>query len=264
MTTQDLQQLVAAHAAVYDGLLAATADLDDAGWATPTGCPGWDVHDQLAHCIGTERLMLGHPPAEVDVPERPYLRSDFARLVERDVEARRAVTAEFLREEAEVTFVRRRAWLDRLQADALDGEMTTPLGPMPGRRGLRLRLFDLTCHEEDVRRAVSLPAAAGPHVEVAVGTALRLLAAQLPKRLGGATGVVGVRVDGHEGVGLDLGDGRFLTALADAPDVVLRCSSREVLALVGGRADAPAADGLDIEGDTDLGARVVAAAAVTP
>lgn len=264
MTTQDLQELVTAHAAVYDGLLGATADLDDTAWATPTGCPGWDVHDQLAHCIGTERLMLGHPPAEVEVPDRPYLRSDFARLVERDVEARRGVTAQFLREEAEVTFVRRRAWLDRLSADDLDGEMPTPLGPMPGRRGLRIRLFDLTCHEEDVRRALDLPAAAGPHVEVAVGTALRSLAAGLPQRLGGARGVVAVRVNGADEAGLDVATGRFHARLDEAPDATLSGSARQVLALVGGRSDAPSFDELDVEGDTALLRRVVAAAGVTP
>ncbi|MEX2503913.1 MAG: maleylpyruvate isomerase family mycothiol-dependent enzyme [Egicoccus sp.] len=264
MTTQDLQRLVAAHAAVYEGLLGATTDLDGIAWATPTGCPGWDVHDQLAHCIGTERLMLGHQPAEVDVPDRPYLRSDFARLVERDVEARRNVTAEFLREEAEVTFVRRRRWLDRLSPDDLDGQMPTPIGPMPGRRGLRIRLFDLTCHEEDVRRALGLPAAEGPHVDVAVGTALRSLAAGLAQRLDGVRGVVAVRVNGGADVGLDVATGRFHAQLDEAPDVTIGCTARQVLALTGGRSDAPPFGDLDVEGDLALAERVVAAAGVTP
>lgn len=263
MATQDLEVLVAAHAAVYDGLLAATADLDDAGWSTPTGCPGWDVHDQLAHCIGTERLMLGHPLAEVEVPDRPYLRSDFARLVERDVEARRGVAHAFLREEAEATFARRRARLERLEAADLDAELDTPLGPMPARRGLRVRLFDLTCHEEDVRRALGLPAAAGPHVEVALGTALRSLAAGLPGRLEG-DGLLAWRIDDQPLVGVDVGTGTYHARLDAAPDATVTCTSRQALALIAGRSDAPSIDAVQVEGDVGLAGRAIAVAGVTP
>ena len=40
---------------VCDGLTAAQ-------WATPTDCPGWTVHDNVAHMIGTERMLLGEQP----------------------------------------------------------------------------------------------------------------------------------------------------------------------------------------------------------
>lgn len=264
MATEDQVGLVDGHLAVYDGLMAATADLDDAQWATPTGCPGWSVHDQLAHCIGTERLMLGHPIAEVEVPDLPHLRSDFGRMVERDVEARRGVAAVFLREEAEVTFARRRAKLEGLRGEELDGELETPLGRMPARRGLRMRLFDLTSHEEDVRRALDLPPAEGPHVTVAVTTALRSLAASLPGRLPGAGGLIAVQLGAADPVGIDVATGRFQGVPAGAPDATLSCSPRQLLALAGGRADAPGIGELQISGDHDLAARVVSVAGITP
>ncbi|MFA9445061.1 maleylpyruvate isomerase family mycothiol-dependent enzyme [Egicoccus sp. AB-alg6-2] len=259
-----LTGLVAGHRAVYDGLLAATDGLDDPAWRMPTGCPGWSVHDQLAHCIGTERLMLGHPLADVEVPDLPHLRSDFGRQVERDVEARRNVAAVFLREEAEVTFVRRQAKLEALVDADLDADLETPLGRMPARRGLRMRLFDLTCHEEDVRRALGLPVASGPHVEIAVVTATRSLAAVLPRRLPDAAGVVAVTVDGAEPVAIDAATGALLPPSEATPDATLTCTTRQFLALTCGRSDAPAAAELDLAGDLDLARQVVAVAGFTP
>ena len=36
--------------------------LTDDQWITPTDCPGWSVFDNVAHMIGTERMLAGEQP----------------------------------------------------------------------------------------------------------------------------------------------------------------------------------------------------------
>ena len=58
-------ELLGSEWSIIIGLL---AGLDDAAWSRPA-LPGWDVHDVLAHLIGTERTLAGdqHPdPADID------------------------------------------------------------------------------------------------------------------------------------------------------------------------------------------------------
>ena len=58
-------ELLGGEWSIIIGLL---AGLDDAAWSRPA-LPGWDVHDVLAHLIGTERTLAGeqHPdPADID------------------------------------------------------------------------------------------------------------------------------------------------------------------------------------------------------
>ena len=60
--------LVAQLEEVWDSLAVLGADLDDAGWATDTRCPGWPVSAQYAHIIGTESMILGRPNPDVKAP----------------------------------------------------------------------------------------------------------------------------------------------------------------------------------------------------
>src|SRR5215469_14728063 len=41
------------------------ASLDAAAWSAPA-LPGWDVHDVLAHMVGTERMLDGATPPQVE------------------------------------------------------------------------------------------------------------------------------------------------------------------------------------------------------
>lgn len=253
--------LIAAHDAVFTGLLDATAGLDDAGWATPTGCPGWDVHDQLAHCVGVERMMLGDPRPSVEVPDAPHLRNAMGRVIEVDVEVRRGVPGGELRAEAEETFGRRLAMLESMTADDLEAEMDSPIGRHRGAKVLRTRVFDLVAHEQDIRRALGRETElAGAHAEVAVEQVLRAWAAVLPSRLPGR-GTVAVEVPGRDPVVIDLG--------ADGEEAVdararIELTPGEVLSLGCGRSDAPDLDELAVEGDRGLASAFHANAAITP
>ena len=56
--TDVLTQVLADLAAEGDRLEALVADLDDAGWHTPTPAPGWDVATQVAHLAWTDDVAL--------------------------------------------------------------------------------------------------------------------------------------------------------------------------------------------------------------
>jgi uncharacterized protein (TIGR03083 family) len=260
-------QLIAAHRAVFDGVLAALDDLDEQGWTAPTGCPGWDVHDQLAHIVGVERAMLGDVPDQVELPaELPHVVNDFGRMVELAVHARRGVTADALLDEARATFERRLAHLDTVATASLAEPMDGPGGMrFKASQMLRTRVFDITCHEQDIRRAVGRHGdLEGPHVDIAVEQVLRAWARHLPERVGGE-GVLAVEVAGRAGATIHLRDGRLTRGdEGDPADATIRLDAGALLAIGTGRSDAPGVDELEVEGDRALVERVLVVASVTP
>jgi uncharacterized protein (TIGR03083 family) len=263
-----LDALVGAYRDALEGLLAATDGLDDEGWATATGCPGWDVHDQLAHCVGLERRLLGDPDRDpdVEVGDLPHLTGDVGRFLERDVASRRGMAHDDLRAEAREAFDRRIAGLEALRPEQLEEDTPSLMGPMRTSAALRMRIFDLACHERDVRAAVDrLEGWGGPHVDTAVEHSLRSWMRTAPARVEGASTLVFV-VDGRPPAALDLAAGELRRdeASTTTADATVHLAADQVLALVGGRADAPTADDLEVTGDEGLVRRFVAIAAVTP
>jgi uncharacterized protein (TIGR03083 family) len=264
VTEQRLTQLVAAHGAVFAGLLDATAGLDDAGWGTATGCPGWDVHDQLAHCIGVERLMLGDPRRQVEVPDLPHLRGPMGRFIEGDVEARRGVPGEELRAEARETFDRRLAALESMTLDDLDQEIDSPIGRHRASKVLRTRVFDLVAHEHDIRRALDRETEdVGAHIDLAVEQVLRAWAVLLPARVPGG-GAIRLDVAGRGTVVLDLATGALHREEGPAADATLELAVGQVLSIGCGRDDAPGLEQLGTSGDRDLLSAFLDAGSVTP
>lgn len=261
---------VEAHRAAFDGLLSAVADLPHEMWSTATGCPGWDVADQVAHVISVERSMLGDPADDVELPgDLDHVRSDVGRAVEVGVHARRGRSPLELLDEARVTFDRRLAELTTLDPAVLGAPMDGPGGMrLRGSQLLRNRILDLTIHEQDVRRAVGRPGdLAGPHVRLTVETILRSWAFQLPQRVEGDPGPVGIEVADIDTVTIDLGTGdihREDGGEGPEPDATLRLDAGALIAVAGGRSDAPGLDDLEVEGDRDLAARVLAVATITP
>ncbi len=260
------RQLVAAHRQVFDGLLDAVQGLGPDGWATPTGCPGWSVHDQLAHVITIERAMLGDPPDDVEVPDLPHVRNEFGRIVEVGVEARRGRSAAELVAEAEGTFDRRIAALEALDPAALQQPMDGLAGMRAkGSQMLRTRIYDMVTHEQDVRRALDRPGGTeGPHVDISVEQIVRAWARTLPTRVE-ETGVLEVAVAGRSPVRVDLAAGA-LHRDGDGPDPTgtLHLGVSDLIALAGGRTDAPDPAELTLEGDTGWVVRVLEHATITP
>jgi uncharacterized protein (TIGR03083 family) len=168
MTVERRDQLAAAYEAAFDGWTQLLDDLEPAAWTTPTGCPGWDAKDQLSHVVAVERILLGDPQLDADVPDGvPYVRHDFGRFVEVGVRARRGEPVAAVIDEARETFARRLAALRALDPAWLDQEVDGPYQGMRmrGTQLLRTRIYDVTTHEYDVRRAVSqVDAPAGAHL----------------------------------------------------------------------------------------------------
>lgn len=265
MSEQTLRRLIDAHRAVFDGLRDAVDGLDASGWATATGCPGWDVHDQIAHVIGIERTMLGDAPDDVDVPDLPHIRNDFGKAVEVAIQARRGVPAADLLSEADEVFDRRLAMLESLDPDALQEPMVGAAGlRLKGSQMLRVRVFDMVCHEHDIRRALGRDGGTqGPHVDLSVEQVLRGWARALPSVVEG--GVLEVIVDRGPSARLDLVDGT-LHRDSEGPDPTATChlGVGELLAIAGGRSDAPDPAHLRIDGDRAWVVKVLAGAAITP
>jgi uncharacterized protein (TIGR03083 family) len=265
MSEETHRQLVEAHRGVFAGLRDAVTGLDDAGWARMTGCPGWTVHDQLAHVIGIERAMLGDPPDEVEVPDVAYVKNEFGRAVEAAVQARREWPQDELLREAEEVFARRIEMLESLDASALQ----EPMDGFAGMRAkasqmLRTRVFDMVCHEHDIRRAVGRGGGTeGPHVDISVEQVVRAWARVLPEAHDG--GVLEVVVDDRSPVRLDLADGTLhRDGSGPQPTATVRLGVSDLLAVAGGRSDAPEIDDLEVEGDRDWANRVLEGAVVTP
>ncbi len=284
MSEQLAATIVAAHRAVFDGVLEAVDDLDELGWSTPTGCPGWDVRDQLSHLVGIERAMLGDPPDDVELPAGlDHVVTDFDRATELAVEARRRLSAQARLDEARDTFARRLAMLEALDPATLREPLDGPAGMrMKASQMLRTRVFDLTCHEQDIRRALGRPGGLqGPHVDIAVEQVLRAWAKVLPGRLGDGV-VLDVEVVGYTRVLLDLAqaalhrldpdaqppgmvppDAGSPAAIA-APTAAIRLDAGQLLAVGTGRRDAPEAASLHRSGDPAVVDQWVRLGSVTP
>ena len=260
-------QLRAAHTQAYDGLMDAVADLDERGWATPTGCPGWDVRDQLAHVIGVERSMLGDPVDEVELPEAlPHIRNDFGRAIEVAVAARRDRPPAQLLAEARGTFARRLAAIDAMPAASLGEPLDGPAGMrMKASQMLRTRLCDMVSHEQDIRRALRRPGSTdGPHVDIAVEQVLRAWAKMLPQRHG-QDGVLEVVIPAGGTVRIDLGDGQLHRGgTGPTPTATIHLDVPGLLALAGGRTDAPEPTAVPAGGGGSWAEAVLADAVITP
>ena len=89
MVTVNRGSVVAALAAEWEAIAELCEGLTGAEWATATDCPGWSVQDNLAHIIGTERMLLGDPAPEVDTGEAPHVHNEIGRINELWITERR-------------------------------------------------------------------------------------------------------------------------------------------------------------------------------
>lgn len=246
-------------------------ELDDEQWTRPTALPGWSVKDCVSHVTGTERMMMGDPLPDAPIAHLDHVLNPFGEIVEVWVEERRpwsvaAVLAEFDGQ------IARRVGELRTMTDAQLVETTeTPLGEMPYRDFLMVRVFDSWMHEQDIRRAVDRPGHLdGPVVDVALARFEGALGYVVGKKaaapdgstvvfdlVGGPGGSIVVKVDGRAAVVDDM---------PEEPTARIVVPFESFVALGGGRcgaADALAV-GTRIEGDQELGRRVLESMAFTP
>jgi uncharacterized protein (TIGR03083 family) len=246
--------------------------LDEPEWELPTDLPGWDVRAVAAHLAHLESELAGNPQPQVEVPDAPHIRGLMGQFTEAGPLARRDWPTERIVDELEQSFAARYA---ALTADP----PTDASAPGPGFAALigwswetllSNRPLDIWMHEQDIRRATGRPGGLDSPVAQHVA---RVFAGSLPYVLGkrvaapsGATVVVDVAglESGRFGatVGAD-GRGAPLHDLPTAPDARLSLDLETWVVLSGGRRSPDAVD-VTVEGDRDLGGRVLAALAVTP
>lgn len=184
----DLTPLLRAMDHTWGSIIELAESLGPEEWSLPTRCPGWDVHDQIAHVASLEQLLAGGELAP-DAPPAPHIRNPVGARMERGVHALRGLPpAELVDVLRTVIEVRRTA----LQADPPQpgDEMLGVMGnPVPVERSLPVRVLDLWAHEQDIRAATGRPGnEAGPGARVSQEAILGMLPMFWVKEAGAVAG----------------------------------------------------------------------------
>jgi uncharacterized protein (TIGR03083 family) len=244
------------------------AGLDDSDWSREA-LPGWDVHDVLAHIVGTERMLSG-----AELPSAPgelgaHIRNDIGRANEAWVLAlRERPHAELLADFRSVT-AERLAGLRAMSADEFNAPSWTPAGQATYARFMRIRIFDCWMHEQDIRAAIGLPGNDdGPAAAEALAEVVLALGYIIGKKGQAPDGSsVLIRLTGP--VERDLlvaveGRARVVPRINGEPTASLMLSSSLFLRLAGGREDAGEALGrIEFGGDEALGRQLATNLAYT-
>lgn len=248
-------ELLAQEWAIIDGLLAGFSDQE---WSREA-LPGWDVHDVLAHIIGTERMLSG-----AEFPPAPggdlgaHVRNDIGKANEAWVLALRDRShADLLADFRSVT-AQRLASLRAMAAAEFIAPSWTPAGQATYGRFMQIRIFDCWMHEQDIRAAAGLPGNEdGPVADEALAEVVLALGYIIGKRGRAPDGSsVLIRLTGPVPRDLAIvvdGRARVVPRIEGEPTASLSLSSSLFLRLAGGREDAGAALGrIDLGGDEAL------------
>lgn len=251
-------------------LSALCAHLTDEQWRADTDCPGWTVKDQISHLIGVERWILGHPVPEHHVPRADHVVNHIGERNEVEVDYRRGHAPDQVLEEFRAVTRERARDLGKLTENEFNNITWTPFGEKTVAAWLGMRILDTWVHEQDIRRALGnrghLSGPIPQHV-------FQLLALGMPKVVGKDASapegsVVAFHVEGVTGGQMTIAvtDGRAnMVPEAREVDARLVMDLQTFVCLACGRWE-PARTvrvGLvEIEGDQELGSKVVANANV--
>ncbi len=257
------ERLIALLQGEWAALGALMRQLDDDDWRRPA-LPGWDVHDVVAHVVGTELMLLGRPAPEApdDVAERPHVHNPIAAANEAWVAALAPRTpAELIEEFATVTEGRLAA-LRKMSDEEFDAPSWTPAGQATYGRFMRIRVFDCWMHEQDIRFATGRPGhEGGPVAEEALAEVRQALGyivgkkARVPEAAsvtitltGPVTGTFHVVVEGRA---------QEVPSLPGQATASLTLPSTLFLRLAGGRvAASEVAAQIELGGDSNLARQV--------
>jgi uncharacterized protein (TIGR03083 family) len=250
--------------AIWQSVSALGAELDDRQWKLPTDLIGWTVQDNLAHLIGTERMLQGLPPATAPATLGEHVKNPIGQFNEAEVEARRCCTgSEVLAEWNELTALRI-ATLRSADAAYFAKEMATPTGPGTMVDFLHIRVLDCWLHEQDIRRAVGKPGhLAGEAAEHTIDRLLRTIPIVVGRRAatpeGGAV-IIDITGEVSRHVVCEVAGGRaaIVAAATAAPLATVTLDTEAFVMLATGRRTAASiAERIDLAGDHALGQRVV-------
>jgi uncharacterized protein (TIGR03083 family) len=266
----ELNGLVEVWWRAVDDFSALLEEVSGTEWGVPTDLPGWDVFALAAHTAHLEHLLAGGEHDDIDIGEVEHARGTMGKFTEQGVVARRSRTPDEVINQLRSSATARHTAL-------LADPPTDPDAPAPGLFGaigwstrtlLRNRPLDIWMHEQDARRALGRPgnldSPPAAHAADYLGESFGLV---LAKRAGAPAGTTAVlRVSGHPDRAFEVGDdgrGRPLSDVPESPTLALTTDRESFICLAGGRRT-PEPGRVRIEGDQELGARVLASMAVTP
>ena len=240
------------------------APLTESQWKAPTRLPAWNVQAIYAHLIGTERMLEGLPGA----PERdpsvatPHVRNPIGDVIENEVAWRAGRSGAEVFAEWEDLRATREATLRGAGPDYFAQPAVSPTGPGTMTDFLAVRILDCWIHEQDVRRALSLPARLdGPAAEHTVDRLVRTIPIVVGKRAATPEGRA-VRIVVTGPVERDLlcevngGRAAFVDQAAQPPLATVMFTTDAFVELANGRRPADDLDGVTIDGDAELGHNV--------
>ncbi len=254
----------------WDELSQLLATLTADEWSA-AALPGWDVHDTVAHIVGTERSLAGHerPDIPVDADQRAHIRNDMGKNNEAWIEHYRSRTdAELLADFRDIT-AKRLATLDAMTGEQFNAPSWTPAGQATHARFMRIRAFDSWMHEQDIRSAVGKPGHdGGPVAAESLDEVVVALGYIVGKRGGAADGSsVSFHLTGPLARELHvLVDGRaqVVDSLTSPATVTITMPGTLFMRLAGGRVDPLAMIGqITFAGDVEFGHRVATNLAYT-
>ncbi|MEI8259900.1 MAG: maleylpyruvate isomerase family mycothiol-dependent enzyme [Actinomycetes bacterium] len=132
------------------------AGLSPAQWNSPSPCPGWSVGDLVAHTVDIEERMAGvpQPDYEPDWDALPHV-TESGRRMEPGVDRRRGLDRSVVLDQLSVVSATRSAQVADLDPEAT---IVSPFGrEITLSVMMRMRIFDVWVHEQDIRVALNLP-----------------------------------------------------------------------------------------------------------
>jgi uncharacterized protein (TIGR03083 family) len=239
-------------------------------WSTPTDLEGWDVRAVAAHIAHLEGVLAGDPEETVDVGEPEHVTGLMGLYTEQGVVARSDRSPDDLINEIREAATRRHT---ALVADPPSDGSARPEQIFGGvgwdwNTLLRNRPLDVWMHEQDVRRAVGMPGGmdspAAQHTADYLSESLGMVVA---KRVGAQPGTsVVLELEGSAPVAYGVNEsarGERVAKVPDEPTVRLSMDRESFILLAGGRRS-PDPGAIRIDGDEQLGKRIIDTLAVTP
>ena len=269
MATGVDEPVVGLLAQEWDAIVALGRELRADEWDLPSACPGWSVRDLLSHMIGTERSLLGDPSPDPPASAAPHVRNDVGERNEAWVASRRTTPgAQLVGEFAEVT-ARRLADLLSWASARFDELGPSPVGQVPYREFMRVRVMDCWVHEQDMRLATRRPGhREGPVADLAIGRIASAMPFVVGKRVGAPDGS-SVRFDLSPARRLDVvvrgARAQAVDRLDGAPTATLTMDTETFWRLGCGRLSGAAARSaglVELRNDVELGALVLDAMAI--
>jgi uncharacterized protein (TIGR03083 family) len=270
-TIVDKEASVRLLASEFDALEQLCASLDDPQWELRSVLPGWSVRDVVSHVVGTEAMLLGEEVPSVELSGHDHVRNPVAEVNERWVESMRPLSPAEMRSRLHSVTAQRMEVLSAMTQADFDAPSWTPVGnDETYGRFMRIRHFDCTMHEHDIRATIGAPARLEPD-------ALRSCLDEVETGLGYIVGRRAAIPDGSR-VRIDLSgaaptrysvvvDGRaaVVPSFDGEPTVALEMPADLFLRLTGGRADGEARIPSEVRrsGDPELAERLATHLAFT-